>query len=532
MLKFTVKVSKVFALVLLIGICAVSAWAAGSSAPAAAPSSTTASGYPIVTDGSVTLKYFIGLNPVASKYIRSYAENIAFQELQKKTGIKLDFIHPVAGQETEAFNMMIASQDLPDLIEGPERYKGGEAAGVNDGVFLDLTPYIQKDAPDYYKLARSDLRIWRDVTTPENKFPAFYQIKPVSDPALMKIMVRDDLIKNLGFSSLPVTISDYTAILKAFKDKTGKGGLIPVENGREKYFMGAYDISPAFYKQNDKIKFGPYEAKYKDYLTQFAEWYKLGYINNDFPSLTNPKRQSLFQQGDTLAINGGIDNFLIWAKDLKIGTMPTLYPRLNMGDKLHVYDWEVYPVKAEGKVAVSGNTKYKDQAIRFLNYGYTTEGSIVYDFGVEGVTYTMVNGKPQLNDFALHNPQYPPEGVNYILKIFHGPKVTRPGIECNPNTILFPDVFAIKAEYAKDPDVDSEFTLPNYSLSSADVTRAGKIMTDVNTYVDEMTLKFITGAEPLSNFDAYIAQLKAYGIEDAIAMNQKAYDSYMSKQMP
>ncbi|MCL2832173.1 MAG: extracellular solute-binding protein [Treponema sp.] len=530
MSRFTGKVSKAFILILLIGICAVSAWASGNSASAApSAASVTASGYPIVTDGSVTLKYFLGLNPVASKYIRSYDENLAFQELQKKTGIKLSFIHPVAGQEAEAFNMMIASQDLPDLIEGPERYRGGEAAGVRDGVFLELTPYVQQYAPDYYKMIKSDPKIWRDVTTPENLLPAFYQIKPVSDPALMRIMVRDDLIKDLGFNNLPVTIADYTAIFKAYKDKTGKGGLIPVENGREKYFIGAYNVFPNFYKDNGKIKFGPYEAGYRAYLQQFADWYKLGYINNDFPSLKNPQRQSMFQQGDTLAINGGIDNFLIWAKDLKIGTMPTLYPRINMGDKLHVYDWEVYPVKAEGKVAIFNNTKYKTEAVRFLNYGYTTEGSIVYDFGVEGVTYNMVNGKPQLNDFALNNPEYPPEAVNYILKIFHGPKVTRTGIECNPNTILFPDVFAIKQQFAQDPDVDSDFTLPNYSLAADDVTRAGKIMTDVNTYVDEMTLKFITGAEPLSRFDAYIAQLKSYGIEDAIAMNQKAFDNYMSK---
>jgi len=89
----------------------------------------------------------------------------------------------------------------------------------------------------------------------------------------------------------------------------------------------------------------------------------------------------------------------------------------------------------------------------------------------------------------------------------------------------------MKLDFNKDPDVDGEFALPSYILTAEDATRAGRIMSDVNTYANEMTLKFITGAEPLSRFDAYMAQLKAYGIEEAIAMHQRAYDIYMNKKM-
>ncbi|MCL2832174.1 MAG: hypothetical protein FWD78_03300 [Treponema sp.] len=530
--KNTGKVSKVFILILLIGICAASAWASGGSASAApAAGSVTASGYPIVTDGSVTLKFFIGLNVTAANYIRNYSENITFQEIMKKTGIKLDFIHPVAGQETEAFNMMIASQDLPDLIDGPQRYRGGIGAGLADGVYLDLTPYIEKYAPDYYNLVRSDIAIWREVTTPENKFAAFYQIKPVTDPALNRIVFRDDVLKDLGVKP-PVTIDEYTAIFKAYLAKTGKAAYIPLENGRERFFMGAYDIYNAFYKENDIIKFGPYEPRYKDYLQLFADWYKQGYLYSGFASTRAQQRQTMFLQGETAAIQWDVDNGLIMGREAGVNVIPTLYPRLKMGDKLHVDDWEAYPVKPAGGggvISISNMTKYKEQAIRFLNYGYTTEGSLIYDFGVEGVTFTMVNGQPKLTDYALHNPTLTPEGVNYVLLVFHGPKLTRPGRDRNPNALLFPDIYQLKTDLAADPDVDKEFALPTYTLTADDATRSGKIMADVNTYVDEMTLKFITGVEPLSRFDAYIAQLKSYGIEDAIAMNQKAYNIYMSK---
>ncbi len=54
-------------------------------------------------------------------------------------------------------------------------------------------------------------------------------------------------------------------------------------------------------------------------------------------------------------------------------------------------------------------------------------------------------------------------------------------------------------------------------------------MTNVKTYSDEMILKFITGDESLDKFDQYIAQLKTYGIEDAIKYRQEAYDKYLNR---
>jgi putative aldouronate transport system substrate-binding protein len=390
---------------------------------------------------------------------------------------------------------------------------------------------MEKFAPDYYNLVKSNLDIWREVTTPENKFAAFYQLKPVTDPALDHILIRDEMLKDLGLRP-PVLISEFTAMFKAHKDKTGKAAYIPTENGRDKLFMGAYGIFNAWYKDDNKGKFGPYDARYRQYLEQFAEWYRLGYLYNDFPSIRAPQRRSLLIQGEALSAQGDVDNHFIMGRDAGASFVATRNPRQRMGDKLHDDDWEAYPVKPAGGgvISVSNQTKYKEEAVRFLNYGYTPEGSLMYDFGVEGVTYTMVNGQPKLTEYALHNPDLTPEGVNYVLLAFHGPKLCRPGRDRNPNALMFPDVYQVKLDLAADPDVDKGFVLPTYTLTAEDATRAGRIMADVNTYVDEMTLKFITGAEPLSRFDAYMAQLRTYGIEDAIAMHQKAYDIYMTKK--
>ena len=56
-----------------------------------------------------------------------------------------------------------------------------------------------------------------------------------------------------------------------------------------------------------------------------------------------------------------------------------------------------------------------------------------------------------------------------------------------------------------------------------------RIMTDIDTYREEMTFKFITGQESLDKFDDYVESIKAMGIDDAIQIKQDALDRYMER---
>jgi putative aldouronate transport system substrate-binding protein len=55
-------------------------------------------------------------------------------------------------------------------------------------------------------------------------------------------------------------------------------------------------------------------------------------------------------------------------------------------------------------------------------------------------------------------------------------------------------------------------------------------MGTLNTYIDEMTVKFITGKEPLANFDKYVAQLKALNVDEVVALRQKALERYNARK--
>lgn len=45
-----------------------------------------------------------------------------------------------------------------------------------------------------------------------------------------------------------------------------------------------------------------------------------------------------------------------------------------------------------------------------------------------------------------------------------------------------------------------------------------------------MTLKFILGVEPLSKFDDYVSQVKKMNVDEAVKINQAAYDRFINKK--
>ena len=57
--------------------------------------------------------------PFTSDLIENANENVVFQELEKITGVTIDFVHPPAGQQEqeESFNLMLASNDLTRYAE-------------------------------------------------------------------------------------------------------------------------------------------------------------------------------------------------------------------------------------------------------------------------------------------------------------------------------------------------------------------------------------------------------------------------------
>ncbi len=63
-------------------------------------------------------------------------------------------------------------------------------------------------------------------------------------------------------------------------------------------------------------------------------------------------------------------------------------------------------------------------------------------------------------------------------------------------------------------------------LSQEDRDINSRLKTDINKFVDESTIRFISEGVTDSSWNTYLETLDTIGIEEFISLNQKSYDAF------
>lgn len=485
------------------------------------------------TEEPITLTYWVPISGSASKYISSYNENTAYQEAMKRLGIQIEFIHPAVGQEQEEFNLLFLGDKLPDIIAYADHYTGGEFQGMRDGVFQDLTDLLPEYAPDYYKMLTEDEEFFRESSDSEGHIVSFNAYKPVGDPPFRRWILNQAVLDELG-CEIPKTIPEFEAMFDRMLEK----GITPYlldSTGYEVQLMGLYDIymntTTRFYQKDGVVKFAPLEDEYLDYLTLVNSWYQKGYISKDFTSIKGTEADSMFDSGQVGTYLAPIVASYNRGQAQGIDVVGAPYPRLEEGQELHWDDCDIWPRMRynETTAVISKDCENVEAAMKFLNYGYTEEGIELYNWGVEGLNWDWQGDKRVYNDTMLNN-EFGTEEASYIYKLHFAPKYTGPDTEVHANLLKSEGALNSRLMWSDDDKVDSSIQLPPFQLEEADQQVLADVATPIYTYVDEMTLKFITGAESLDKFETFRETIRSMGMEEVIALEQKGYDEYMAKK--
>lgn len=470
----------------------------------------------------------------APSYQSSNDDNIVWQQIEKNTGIDIQWIHPASGTESEQLNLLIVSGSLPDIIQIDDLYEtsGGSAAGVDDGIFLDLTDYLAENAPDYISAITSSDLAYAMATTADGRVTEFDQIKQTA-PQYSRETLRVDIEEEIGWGDkLPVTIDDYSKLFADMKT-AGYYGWAPTKTGLQTHFMYAYGISNTFYiKEDGTVGYGLYEDAFKDYLKQMNQWYEAGYIYPDFTG--DITRSALFDNKEI--------GLLITPSDISYGAAKLAgyeiyivnYPRMQEGQQYRFETTSWDPIPADGiRTVVTAGCKDIPTALKLLNYGYTAEGAELYNWGIKDTTYTVdADGNKTYTDTMLNNDTIPASDGQYIYKLHFGPKFAEADVQCNPGTIGDPQALYLRELYSDDKTVDSTGII-RATLTAEQSTERASYMTDIDTYSKEMTLKFILGELNIDDdWESYKSTMQSMGIEDAIAITQGAVDTFNAKQIP
>ena len=504
-------------------------FANGGAEQASSVSFTPPGTFPIVNE-PLTLSYWVENR--ASDMIATFADNEVYKAKAEATGITIEFLHPPVGQAKEQFNLMIASMDLPDMIEGwTDGYPGGPEKAVSEEVYLNLADYLNDYAPNYQRLRHSNPEIAKQSGTDSGVIWAFYLLQEEVAPSWYGPLIRKDWLEDLGLA-VPETIDEWYTMLSLFKEQKGATApLIHHKSGIDGngLLVSAYDIGPGFFQKDGKVMYGPAQPAFKEYLRTMRQWYAEGLIDSDFPSRDNKGKQALMINNETGVYPAGWGeiakyNTLMKDDNPRFGLVPARYPSLIKGEMVRYrqQNWynKGYPT------VVTGECEYPEAAIRWMDFNYTEEGFYLLNYGIEGVSYNMVDGAPQFSDFMLNNPDgIPYSKLSNVWKIHGGPYWrTWVATPIDDEVRHAQDVWTNQA--------GGEYVIPSLSLLSFTVEEGKKhasVMNEVKTYVEQMSLKFIMGVSPLEEFDTYIDQIEKMNIALAIECYQAALDRYNNR---
>lgn len=491
--------------------------------------------YPIV-DEPITLTLW--MSNIAD---RDYLTCDMTTYIQQKTGITINFDLYTTSDANTTFNLMVASDEWPDIFLGPWFSTSMIQMSMEAGMLLPLNDLIETQGYNYKQVLEANPGYKNMLTAPDGNIYTFmYTDSGVHKDCEYKMWIKQDWLDVLGME-MPATTEDFKEYLIAVRDNDVNGN---GDASDEIPLMGYYGG-----RKSDPICFlmNPFEL-YTDnyyYITDDGEIY--------FSAITDGWREGLAYIADLYAegliaeetyVQDQTQFRAILNKDAAeaiVGAFPHWYQGELIDTKvLNWTDYEpVAPIEGDAGVrqaaarfggnfnmvgAISSTCEYPEAAFKLLDWFIGEEGTYVGMYGVEGQNYEWVDQPSFYGDSrsirrittdieTLWNsgsfPRADRAEVRYATTmdesmvnidntyiLVHAAQVYEP-YYVNHN---IPDVV-----WCSDDDV--KLAVSNYSAS-------------INDFIKTMDTQFIMGVLDIHDDDAwnnYLNELNNMGLEDYIA---------------
>lgn len=495
-----------------------------------------------LTEGETLTFWTQGPGGAVSQLHPSYTEFHHFQKAAERTGVTLDFQEADFMTANEKFNLMIASQDYPDIFGSfGSLYTAGDDHGIEEEIIIPLEDYVDL-FPHYQKYRTSTRFLETATTTPEGHISGFYEMMSDFIGPFFGMMGRGDWIDELGLG-MPETYDELHEVLLAMKDKYGCTTTIMLDSnavGNDNFLAAGYGIATMlatnakesyWMVQDGEVKDGITGEGYKAYLTMLHQWYEEGLISRDFNSAAGA--MSADGMGEITSGNCGVffngapmmSMYSAMTDDpnLRIVGMPD--PVLEKGEKTHV-DTTEYDFGNE-RMSISTKCKNPELAIQYCEYWFTDEGIQLANYGVEGESCEVVDGKPQFTDLVLNNPDLAPgDAISFYT-----------GRNCIPT---WSSNSKLLATYNEDEAGafetwaacrDNRDAYPYVArLTMEETEEIVSLASDYETFAGERRMQFINGDLDIeTEYAAYEEEVRTMGLTRALEIKQAAYDRYMEK---
>lgn len=478
--------------------------------------------------------YTIWYSEPFAEYVENPAEDVAvFVSLAERTNISFEFSLASVDTASEKFQLMFASDDLPDVITDAMQYYSGS---IDDAVYEDAFLYDYsgdlESMPNYSYTLNQYIEAKKTLTSESGamvSFPEMYQ--DIGD--IDGFMIRKDFLEGSGLD-IPTTYEEFHELLTVVHNQTGAGLGLSSSGGDSKLGAGFgintgledEDIS-GWYLDGNTVMLGILQPEFYDYLEMVNQWYSEGIIYQDFVNLDQADLSGIFS--GQVSINVKVPEIVeVSNKVIGVEMVAMAMPRQNADDELHICGGATSCLMDPNCWSINVNVDDPTPLLQLVDYMYSDEGYYLMNYGEEGFSYNMVDGEPVFTDIVIANP----DGYDYALAAYLYATSNRTRL---PFLSDYDRCFAQYTDaqwdainiYAEDCDHACDY--PNGAIMNTEQKdQYNSVASDISTYISENVLQFIYGQKALDEWDSFIETLYEMGIETAIEAKQAAYDDYLA----
>ena len=499
---------------------------------------TEAEPLPLV-DEPTTLTAWDYCVPPVFEVIHDYGtDGQVYRELQERTGVTLQFTTANLLQASSDMALMIAANELPDIIFNFGMFNSYNADDLVEGDLIVNYCDYEDVMPNYFDIINNNPDIARDIVTDDGNIiyaaNISSELTPNSGPA-----IRQDWLDADGLDT-PVTVDDLYKVLKAFQSQNDSPHPLWVSSVGDCSLAGAYGIS--YYTRGSGVGGWIWsEAEgmqyclpmdgFRDYVQLMTDWYAEGLLSPDFVS------QSSNNTAQDAEITGNASGFFnssvmsltnLAAYEPEADVQPVRPMVLKEGDLVTHDDVAGTSRVSKGGASIACSCPDVELACRIINYFYSDDGILLANYGVEGVSFEFdENGDPQLTELMTNNP----EGKAFGLALILYTSSTPCSIDIKERNNGGYNEAQVKAltVWRRDSEADPN-TAPGSVWEMDAQTEYSNIATDLNSFVTTNVLQFITGARPMSEWDAFVEEATtSFDVDRLKELADEAVANYLSK---
>lgn len=460
--------------------------------------------------------------------------------IKEKFNINLELtIVPGADYGTKKATVL-GTANLPDVVCGMtvDEVKQYGASGM----FLNLDEY-KSYAPDYFGLVDGEDRaIETNKMRVNGNLYCFEKLEKYRVAIAPLIGIRMDLLEEQNIA-VPTTFEEYYDALVKIKEAHPEMYGFSTRNGTN-YMIGNFAYSmgtggfPTFNTTRgmylepttNTYVYGPTDEKFTRVVEFLGKAYKDGILHPDYANMDKDTMFEKLSNGELISV---FDNNSFISRTYNPALQqiaPDAYfdilePLKDQDGNRRAYrynkDW------TDNVAVVSSRTEYPERIVEMMNWLYTEEGSLISNFGVEGVHYDMVDGVPTIKQEIIDECAGADDltsavlgklgagllGMGYYIDETFSAQVSDP---------IYMDQAERIAAWTEAGELDF---LPNWlSFTEEEQEKVTEIEQNLSNIFNQEIDAFITGKKSMDEWPALVEKLKGAGSEELEGIFNAAYD--------